>query len=151
MHVLPVLVFLIVTSLPALAETVSVSSHDPVFCKIIMGHTPREDVAYHPEAYHVPPDLNGESIEITREVVIPLSLELGEYFQIRVPQGVELKPELAVLRIKGDGRVFWNDRELTREALSYCNTKAEKDEPVAKEIIEAEPTDPAQHLLDDRE
>jgi hypothetical protein len=134
------------------AETISVKSRDPVFCRLLTRHVPRDDVNYQSGREDVvPADLySSQRMEISKDVVIPLSVDLAEYFELEVPRGVELKPALGVFRIKSDGRVFWNGRDLTHQAEAYCSAgdKPDKKEVLAEDIISTEPKAPPKQLLD---
>lgn len=67
-----------------------------------------------------PADL-GPSLNAGMDVInIPVSIDLIERFGLSVPIGSELKPDVASIAVHRDGRVSYNDQDLTRRAYSIC-------------------------------
>ncbi len=146
--IIHVLTSLTILAAPAYAETLSVSSYDPVFCGILSRHLPDQDVNYSPAREAViPADINLNPMNFSGDIVIPLNIELSEFFKLPVQEGVELKPEPGFFRISNDGRVFWNGRELTDEAAVYCGLR--RGSLSSEDILREEPQAPPQQLLDE--
>lgn len=106
------------------AETVTASSRKPNgFCTVLTQHIPRDDVTYKPNAAR-PADIRASSFDVPDETVFPLTVDLREFFGANIPAGVDLEPDLGLFRIKKDGRVFWNETDMTGQAFDYCGIEA---------------------------
>jgi hypothetical protein len=67
-----------------------------------------------------PADLNASMAAGIDVINVPVSIDLIQRFALNVPQGLELKPDVAAISIHKDGRVTYNDQDLTRRAYSVC-------------------------------
>lgn len=115
------------------AEIIILSSHDPEFCKIVLRHTPSDDVSFEPGKDNVvPADISPAITEIKtmdNDIVIPITLDLIKHFELEdtftESDATELKPEISQFRIKSDGRVFWNDKDITEQTEHFCQNPPE--------------------------
>ncbi len=66
---------------------------------------------------------------IMQPVVIPIEVDLVQYFNLnvpgQVPAAVNLEPTVATMRIHADGRVEYNDQDVSDQAYYLCG-KGEK-------------------------
>lgn len=124
MRVFVFLIFTMLLSFPALAKDASFE----VLCKSLPEYQPgagAQGAEYIPGVdvkgrLVAPADL-GAPIAAGIDVInIPVSIDLIQRFALNVPQGLELKPDVAAISIHKDGRVTFNDQDLTRRAYSVC-------------------------------
>jgi len=80
-------------------------------------------------------DLNGSSLETLNPVSIPIELDLAQAFGLSFPTGIELNPIVANLQIFHDGRVVYNDVDLTQKVQNFCV------EPPKDPIVETQKQD----------
>lgn len=80
----------------------------------------------------VPADVGG-GIDLSsfRSTLIPIEVDLAERFGLTLPAGVGLKPEVAALNIHQDGRIFFNDSDITQQVQTYCTDIELSDEKPA--------------------
>ena len=81
-------------------------------------HTPRSDVAYQPGKGSkgrpvMPADVGGTpQFNFPKKIIIPVELDLVKKYGFKVPNGVDLAPEVSELVIHMDGRVTFNGTAL---------------------------------------
>lgn len=120
-----IFVVVLMFAMPAMAEDVSVST----LCKIMPEYRPDGSVAYQPGVdVHgktvVPGDLNKVMKNEYDAVEIPVEVNLLQYLGVAPPvAGAELKPTVAVLKVYGDGRVKYNDQDVTEGAQKLCTLR----------------------------
>ncbi len=130
------------------AETITASSHDAGFCKILTRHVPEGGTEYVPGSEDViPPDLQDRPFYKLQDVVIPLDVNLKEYSGLDIQEGIELKPQITTLRITPEGRVLWNGADLSVQAAEYCGLLAVSP---PEETGGLEENKPPQQLLDEK-
>lgn len=66
-----------------------------------------------------PADLNAPLPDLD-PVRIPITIDLAEHFALDLPAGLELKPDVADLEIYQDGRITYNNQDLSRRIYSVC-------------------------------
>ncbi len=66
-------------------------------------------------------DLNSNLKPVIDPVVIPISIDLAQKFNLDLPDGMELKPDVAYVKIYGDGRVEYNDTDITQNTTALCS------------------------------
>ena len=104
----------------------SVSAEDiHTLCRKIANHKPKPGVHYQPGVdvkgnAVAPADLNSNFNFKAKPIVIPIKIDLLERFEIDLPQGFELEPEVANFTIHPDGRVEYNGEEVTQRAGLVC-------------------------------
>lgn len=110
-----------------LSQTVLAEEAQSALCKVLPAHVPQADVAYVGDAT-VPADLNPIATPIATPiydpVVIPVEVDLIDRFNLNVPAGIKLKPEVASVKIYQDGRVDYNGQDITDQAHELCNLEA---------------------------
>ncbi|PCI56282.1 MAG: hypothetical protein COB36_05775 [Alphaproteobacteria bacterium] len=76
---------------------------------------------------HVTPaDVSMSSSQyINNPIVIPIEIDLIDRFGLSLPTEISLKPTIASLKIYQDGRVKYNDEDVTERTLSLCKDKQE--------------------------
>jgi hypothetical protein len=119
-----VLLFIVTLSFPALAGEASFE----VLCKSLPEYQPgagAQGAEYVPgvdvEGRLVAPADLGAPVPAGIDVInIPVTIDLIQRFALSVPQGTELKPDVATISVHKDGRVTYNDQDLTRRAYSVC-------------------------------
>jgi hypothetical protein len=70
----------------------------------------------------------GLDLSSLQSTLIPIEVDLAERFGLTLAAGVELKPEVAALNIHQDGRIFFNDSDITRRVQTYCSEIETTDE-----------------------
>ncbi|PCI98873.1 MAG: hypothetical protein COB14_07180 [Alphaproteobacteria bacterium] len=76
---------------------------------------------------HVAPaDVSRSSSQyINNPIIIPIEIDLIDRFGLSLPTEISLKPTIASLKIYQDGRVKYNDEDVTERTLSLCKDKQE--------------------------
>ncbi len=68
----------------------------------------------------VPADLEQQIPAIFDPVIIPITINLAERYDLALPQGLELKPELGWMEIYRDGRVLFNGEDVQGRLKAAC-------------------------------
>lgn len=68
-----------------------------------------------------PADLNADVSNLLQAVVIPIELDILKRFEIDVPKGIEMEPELAQLVVHQDGKITFNGQEITQRSAFICS------------------------------
>lgn len=142
-------IILVLLSNAAFAQTFSSA---PNLCEQISSHTPNADVEFKPNTENVvPADINPLNAAIPDKIDIPITIELAERFpDLNIDPDLLLRPEVAKLSIHQDGRVEYNDQDITTQIHAECGKSQTTDgqtptpslpsKPIeVKEGIEAEP------------
>lgn len=76
---------------------------------------------------HVTPaDVNANASRyINNPVIIPIEIDLIDRFGLSLPTEISLKPTISSLKIYQDGRVKYNDEDVTERTLFLCKDKQE--------------------------
>ena len=113
--------FLLIVSAPAFAQTV-----EQEFCTAVAKHqtggadyVPGVDV--HGNAV-AGADLNSGMQPILDPIVLPIEIDIAERFGFELPEGMAMKPEVAHVKIYGDGRVEYNDTDVTQNTAALCSS-----------------------------
>jgi hypothetical protein len=106
------LIFLLVFVLPmtAVAETYHVRSGGQAACAVA-------------EAYQTPAGVevdNSFKLDMT-SVKFPVTVDMVQAFALAVPVGTEMNPEFGMIEIKPDGKVFYNDQDISSRVEEVCN------------------------------
>ena len=123
-----------------------------VFCQQLTEHVPDDDVNYKPGREDVvPADVDGGVAQpVFDPISIPVQIELLEYMDIDVPDGIDLEPYVAQVDVFQDGRVLYNGQDISKQTVVLCsdadgqaeedalNSQPEETEDI-KEGIEREP------------
>jgi hypothetical protein len=90
----------------------------------------------------VPADLPSSSAVTLPDVVeIPLTIDLAQQLNLSV-SGMELKPELGKIKITKDGKVTFNDKDITNDAQTLCSGVVSNNSMAAPIDISAPPIAP---------
>jgi len=103
------LILLLFFSIPAYAQDV---------CEQVTLHKPVDGVEYVGDA-QVPVDINPLTGMIG-PIFIPVTVDLADKFNLDFPQGIELKPDVAALRVWADGRVEYNGQDVSGHIEEIC-------------------------------
>lgn len=119
-----IFVMLLLVAMPAHAEDVSVRT----LCQMLPQHVPDASVNYQPGVstngkYVVPADVNKVLNNNFDAVEIPVEMNLLQSLNINAPVGTEIKPTVAVLKVYGDGRVKYNEQDVTQQAQQLCTLR----------------------------
>lgn len=105
-------------------------------CKTIQPYTPQQGIAgadYVPGVdVHgkpvAPADLSG-GMPAMNPVVIPVEINLAQRFGLVLPNGVEMKPEIARIEIFQDGRILYNGADVSQRIHSTCEQLSKSEKP----------------------
>ncbi|MGB4106644.1 MAG: hypothetical protein WBK55_02480 [Alphaproteobacteria bacterium] len=119
-----IFIMLMLVAVPAHAEDVSVRT----LCQMLPQHVPDASVNYQPGVsttgkYVVPADVNKVLRNNYDAVEIPVEMNLLQSLNVTAPAGTEIKPTVAVLKVYGDGRVKYNDQDVTQQAQQLCTLR----------------------------
>ncbi len=67
-------------------------------------------------------DLNSGMKPMFDPVVIPIEIDIAERFGLELPEGMAMKPEIAHVKIYSDGRVEYNDTDVTKDTETMCSS-----------------------------
>jgi hypothetical protein len=112
---------LMLVAVPAHAEDVSTRT----LCQMLPQHVPDASVNFQPGVsangkYVAPADVNKVLRNNFDAVEIPVEMNLLQNLNVTAPAGAEIKPTVAVLKVYGDGRVKYNDQDVTQQAQNLC-------------------------------
>jgi hypothetical protein len=112
---------LMLIAVPAHAEDVSTRT----LCQMLPQYQADPSVNYEPGV-----DVNGKAVvpgdvnKVLRNnfdaVEIPVEMNLLQNLNVSAPAGTEIKPTVAVLKVYGDGRVKYNEQDVTQQAQNLC-------------------------------
>ena len=75
----------------------------------------------------VPADLPSSSaVTLPDDIEIPLTIDLAQQLNLSV-SGMELKPELGKIKITKDGKVMFNDKDITNDTQTMCSGSSSSD------------------------
>ncbi len=57
-------------------------------------------------------------------IVIPVELDLAERYGLTLPSGIELEPTVSKIAIYNDGRIVFNDKDISQKIISDCYPEA---------------------------
>ncbi len=77
----------------------------------------------------VPADAASASGFMNNPIVIPITIDLAQRYGLALPSGVELKPDVASLKIYDDGRIAYNDQDITKKVVTSCDKPDETTPP----------------------
>lgn len=66
-----------------------------------------------------PADL-GAGLQTNDPISIPVTLNLAQRYDLTLPPGVELKPDVAQIEIHQDGRITYNGQDITDKVQTQC-------------------------------
>ena len=97
----------------------------PMECQLLPVHVPKGDVAFKPGVDVrgkpvVPADINAAPIEPPKTIVIPLTVDMAKKLTNNNVDGLKLDAPLGMLEIHSNGRVVYNDRDLTPQVYALC-------------------------------
>jgi len=112
-----ILVIPMILSVTAFAEEEQES-----FC---IAYRQPEGVAYQPGIdVHgkpvIPADLNDKSYFVPDVIKVPLNIDLAQRFDRDWVPGTDMDAEMGIIEIYRDGRVMFNDHDVTEEAIAFC-------------------------------
>ena len=104
-------------------------SSTPNLCDQISSHTPNTDVNFKPNSDDVvPADLNPLRAAAPDKIDIPITVELAERFPaLNIDPDFLLRPEVANLSIYQDGRVEYNNQDITTQIHAECGKSQSAD------------------------
>jgi hypothetical protein len=79
----------------------------------------------------VPADTASTSGFMNNPIVIPITIDLAQRYGLALPSGVKLKPDVASLKIYDDGRIAYNDQDITKKVVTSCDKPEETAPPPA--------------------
>ena len=103
---------------------------DVSLCRTLVSHSPRNDVNYQPGKDYVngkqvvPADVSTSASQDlnflkTETIEIPLTVDLARKVGLDA-QDIKMEKQLPPLYLRPDGRVFWQGRDLTAQAIDLC-------------------------------
>lgn len=67
-----------------------------------------------------PADLpSSSSVSLPDTVEIPLTIDLADRLNLST-SGIEMKSPMGTIKVHKDGKVFFNDKDITNDAKTYC-------------------------------
>lgn len=123
---------LISVSFPAHAQIIATIEDMSVVCSKIdrakleippADYVPGVDVEGKPI---VPADLSTNNSFINDPIIIPIQLNLAERFDLDLPDGVFSEPGVSSIEIYQDGRVTYNNQDITEKVKQHCVKKPMK-------------------------
>ena len=119
------MLFIVFLMNPAAARAQPDSS---TLCRLLHAHQPDESVAYRPGIdVHgkpvVPADLNAP-VMLPDKITIPVTVDVAQQLSQALPAGMELDAQFGIIDVYADGRVVYNDRDLTAAAAVACEADA---------------------------
>lgn len=114
-------------SFPALAQEMTPL---PPECNVLKEHVAKDDVAYqagvdvHGKAV-VPADINAPVMDVPETMVVPLTVDLAKRlsFTSASAKGIEMEGTMGFLEISKNGRVTFNDKDVTSQVYVFCGQK----------------------------
>lgn len=73
-------------------------------------HEPRDDVNYQSDA----------GLELPDPIMVPVTVDLLERYEIAVPDGVEAETYLGMMEIYKDGRILYNGVDISGDIKDVC-------------------------------
>lgn len=97
----------------------------PMECQLLPVHVSNNDVAYKPGVDVkgkpvVPADLNAPMMELPQTIVIPLTINMADRLKTNNIEGLNLESPLGMVEIFPNGRVVYNDQDLTPQVYALC-------------------------------
>jgi hypothetical protein len=74
-------------------------------------HVPRDDVAYNPSPFSNTVD----------SIQIPLTVNMAERYNLDLPDGTLLEGNLGMIEIYKDGRIVYNEEDISGDIKDTCN------------------------------
>lgn len=134
---LTVFLFILMMAFPAFAQEA-----EQEFCTAVAkyqnggaDYVPGVDVHGKPV---VGADLNSGMKPMFDPVVIPIEIDIAERFGLELPEGMAMKPEIAHVKIYSDGRVEYNDTDVTKDTATICSSAT-----VTEPAYDPQPTAPS--------
>jgi len=87
----------------------------------MIDHEPRADVNH-----------NETTVQAPQKILIPISVDLANRYDLDVPRSLELDSPLGIMEIDEQGRIFYNGEDITGDIKDKC----ENDGTEFKKIIE---------------
>ena len=110
-------------TIPALAdETVKDQS---AFCKMLERLTSKNadyvaGVDVHGKPV-MPADLDSDPNNINNPILVPIQMDLAQRYGLTdLPSSAELKPTIVNLEIHQDGRILYNDQDISKKVVTSC-------------------------------
>ena len=105
-------------------------------CETLPDYRQAEGVEHVPGAEDVvPADLNAIKNPINEPVSIPVEIDLGARFNLNLPSDIELKPEVATIKVYQDGRIEYNGQDISRQLYAECG----QEPPEKSETADGQP------------
>lgn len=89
-------------------------------CHDSINHEPRADVVYNPSPVIVPDP-----------VMIPITFDMVEKYNLNDIEGVDLKPTIGVIEIYKDGRILYDGKDISQDIKDECENN-DSDSPETK-------------------
>ncbi len=126
---------------PALAEDVSTRT----LCQMLPVYQPDPSVNYQAGVdVHGKPVVPGDVNKVLRNnydaVEIPVDYNLLNNLNVNLPAGSEMNARVAMLRVYHDGRVKYNEQDVTAQAQSLCTLRAPAYDPAPANAPAPAPT-----------
>ena len=130
-RILQLSVWLLFASFPALAQDKSVNA----LCRLLPDYTPPPGVEYQPGiGAHgktvMPATLNPLEAAMPDIINIPITANLAKRFNLDLPQGIRLRPDVGMLSIHRNGQVEYNGQDLSAGARAICVKQSKEDKAV---------------------
>ncbi len=81
----------------------------------------------------VPADVDGASVQssfLTDPIVIPVQIDLVKRFGLALPADITLEPTVSQMKIYSDGRVSYNDHDISDRLHRVCRENSERDQKI---------------------
>lgn len=90
-------------------------------CEYTLHHKPADDVIYKPDPDVVPADLNAYPDLVPDVIEIPLTINMAERLNQKLPAGMQMESSLGIVQIHKDGTVIINGKDVTAETKAVCS------------------------------
>lgn len=99
------------------------------FCRVVAAHVPGDDVTYKPGLdVHgkdvAPADVKQTLNNVPDPIVIPIEIDILKRFNINVPADMKMDAAAGMVEIYQDGRVVYNEQDISKNALALCSEAA---------------------------
>lgn len=142
--------FLLTLSIPAYAQ------NQAALCKLWFTHKdqPQTSSAEYQPGIDVhgnpvtPADLNEPVKAFSNAIRIPITIDLAQQLTQTVPQGTELQAAVGMIEVHSNGRVLYNEQDITDETMKLCLGE-DAAKMVMKEKEAATPPEPQPVIVTD--
>ncbi len=67
-------------------------------------------------------DVGGtQALSIPDPIIIPIELDIAQRYGLTLPDGLKLEPTISQIAVYKDGRILFNDQDITQKIVSHCH------------------------------